>query len=195
MRPFPSWIARLGQLPPGAATLVENTQDADASSRATRAPCLLTQTTLSVVIRRRSSHPETAVPQHRRAAQGGHLLRTTNRQAACEGRSPPRCDALIVVGAPNSSNSLVRRGWGAGAGCPSASRGNRPTFPGRLERIRDLGLTRGLGSGSPRDGNRRAFRAASMSRSKMSSHAGAHRVQRATWSCARLGCPSPRSIS
>ena len=44
---------------------------------------------------------------------------TTNRQAAVKAIAP-RCDALIVVGAPNSSNSLRLVEVAERAGCPKA---------------------------------------------------------------------------
>lgn len=48
--------------------------------------------------------PEAPLPRHRRPPARGHLLRHRNRQAAVKAIAP-KADAVIVIGAPNSSNS------------------------------------------------------------------------------------------
>ena len=99
-------IGTMGQLPEGAVTLVETVEDALALQPAD--PVRLayaTQTTLSVddtaaiiaVLRER--FPAIAGPNKEDICYA-----TTNRQAAVKAIAA-RCDALIVVGAPNSSNS------------------------------------------------------------------------------------------
>ena len=69
---------------------------------------------------------------------------TTNRQDAVK-RIAPRCDRMIVVGSPNSSNSLRLVEVAERAGCPHAMLVQRageidwPVFSG----IRRLGVTAG----------------------------------------------------
>ena len=102
----PEVVGTMGQLPDGAILLVENVEDAervqvdDPSSLA-----FITQTTLSVddtgemidVLRRR--FPEIHGPKKEDICYA-----TTNRQQAVKAIAPD-CEALLVVGAPNSSNS------------------------------------------------------------------------------------------
>ena len=96
----------MGQLAPGTISLIETL--ADATRFAPRDPerlALVTQTTLSVddtrqivdcLVRR---FPKIAIPHKEDICYA-----TTNRQAAVKSIAP-RVDALIVVGAANSSNS------------------------------------------------------------------------------------------
>jgi len=97
----------LGQLPDGAITLVQTIDDAEAFQPNDPASlAFITQTTLSVddtqeivaVLRRR--FPEIAGP-HREDI----CYATTNRQEAMK-RIAPRADLVLVIGAPNSSNSV-----------------------------------------------------------------------------------------
>ncbi|MBV9989696.1 MAG: 4-hydroxy-3-methylbut-2-enyl diphosphate reductase [Alphaproteobacteria bacterium] len=97
----------LGQLPDGAITLVETAEEARAFVAADSARlAFVTQTTLSVddteeivaVLRRR--FPSIAGP-HREDI----CYATTNRQEAIK-RIAPRAGLVLVIGAPNSSNSL-----------------------------------------------------------------------------------------
>jgi 4-hydroxy-3-methylbut-2-enyl diphosphate reductase len=69
---------------------------------------------------------------------------TTNRQAAVKAIAP-RCDCVIVVGAPNSSNSLRLVEVAQRAGCPQALLVPRATdIPWHsLGNIRFLGVTAG----------------------------------------------------
>jgi 4-hydroxy-3-methylbut-2-enyl diphosphate reductase len=114
----PEVIGTMGQLPDGAVTLLETLDDAEAF--APRDPAKLayiTQTTLSV-----DDTAEIVKALKRRfpAIEGPHkediCYATTNRQEAVKAIAPG-CDALFVVGAPNSSNSmrLVEVGKRAGA--------------------------------------------------------------------------------
>jgi 4-hydroxy-3-methylbut-2-enyl diphosphate reductase len=117
----PEVIGTLGQLPAGAATLVQTIEDArtfaprDASRLA-----YTTQTTLSVddtaaivaVLKER-------FPAIRGPRKEDICYATTNRQAAVKAIAP-RSDALIVVGAPNSSNSLRLVEVAERAGCRRA---------------------------------------------------------------------------
>ncbi len=97
----------LGQLPDGAITLVQTIDDAETFQPSDPASlAFITQTTLSVddtqeivgVLRRR--FPEIAGP-HREDI----CYATTNRQEAMK-RIAPRADLVLVIGAPNSSNSV-----------------------------------------------------------------------------------------
>jgi 4-hydroxy-3-methylbut-2-enyl diphosphate reductase len=96
----------VGQLPPGAVVLVQSRAEAEAI--AVPDPSQLayaTQTTLSVddvadivaVLQKR-------FPEIRGPAKADICYATTNRQAAVKAIAP-RSDLVIVVGAPNSSNS------------------------------------------------------------------------------------------
>lgn len=103
----PEVIGTFGQVPAGAMTLVETVADV-----ATLAPpdeanlAFLTQTTLSV-----DDTAEIVSALHRRfpliqAPRGEDICyATSNRQAAVKAIAAG-CDAVLVIGAPNSSNSL-----------------------------------------------------------------------------------------
>ncbi|MET0376093.1 MAG: 4-hydroxy-3-methylbut-2-enyl diphosphate reductase [Rhizorhabdus sp.] len=106
-RGHPEVIGTFGQVPDGVMTLVETAEDA-----ATVAPppgrelAFLSQTTLSVddtaeiigVLQRR--FPSIAAPRSEDICYA-----TSNRQAAVKAIAA-QCDAMLVIGAPNSSNSL-----------------------------------------------------------------------------------------
>jgi 4-hydroxy-3-methylbut-2-en-1-yl diphosphate reductase len=114
----PEVIGTMGQLPDGAVTLLETLDDAEAfTPRDPAKLAYITQTTLSVddtaeIVR--------ALKRRFPAIEGPHkediCYATTNRQEAVKAIAPG-CDALFVVGAPNSSNSmrLVEVGQRAGA--------------------------------------------------------------------------------
>jgi 4-hydroxy-3-methylbut-2-enyl diphosphate reductase len=117
----PEVIGTLGQLPAGAASLIETMDDARRFQP--RDPARLaytTQTTLSVddtaaiVAVLRARFPEIEGPRKEDICYA-----TTNRQAAVRAIAP-RCDAVIVVGAPNSSNSLRLVEVAQRSGCPKA---------------------------------------------------------------------------
>jgi 4-hydroxy-3-methylbut-2-enyl diphosphate reductase len=100
-------IGTMGQLPDGAVTLVETVADAEAfQPRDPDKLSYVTQTTLSVddtsaiveVLRRR--FPNIALPHKEDICYA-----TTNRQEAVK-RVAPNVDAMVVVGAPESSNSV-----------------------------------------------------------------------------------------
>ncbi|HEX3808498.1 MAG TPA: 4-hydroxy-3-methylbut-2-enyl diphosphate reductase [Rhizomicrobium sp.] len=97
----------MGQLPPGAIVLIETVADAEKLEAVDPAKlAYITQTTLSVddtaaivgVLRQR--FPDIAGP-HREDI----CYATTNRQDAIKAIAP-RSDIVLVVGAPNSSNSV-----------------------------------------------------------------------------------------
>jgi 4-hydroxy-3-methylbut-2-enyl diphosphate reductase len=109
----------IGQLPAGAVTLVETVADARAlEPRNPQAIAFITQTTLSVD----DTAEIVAVLRERfPAIVGPHkediCYATTNRQEAVK-RVAPDVERMIVVGAPNSSNSQRLREVAERAGCP-----------------------------------------------------------------------------
>ncbi|WP_419810112.1 4-hydroxy-3-methylbut-2-enyl diphosphate reductase [Sphingomonas sp.] len=103
----PEVIGTFGQVPAGSMTLVETVADAEALVAADPDNvAFLTQTTLSVddtaavvaVLLRR--FPSIQAPKGEDICYA-----TSNRQAAVKAIAA-RCDAMLVIGAPNSSNSL-----------------------------------------------------------------------------------------
>lgn len=115
----PEVVGTMGQLPPGAISLVETVEEAETFQRPGGAPlAYATQTTLSVddtaeilaVLKRR--FPELPDPHKEDICYA-----TTNRQEAVK-RLGDGCDLVLVVGSRNSSNSarLVEVGLRAGAG-------------------------------------------------------------------------------
>jgi 4-hydroxy-3-methylbut-2-enyl diphosphate reductase len=102
----PEVIGTMGQLPAGAITLVETEADARRfTPRAADKLAFVTQTTLSVddtaaivgILRQR--FPAIAAPHKEDICYA-----TTNRQEAVK-RVAGRVDAMVVIGAPNSSNA------------------------------------------------------------------------------------------
>jgi 4-hydroxy-3-methylbut-2-en-1-yl diphosphate reductase len=118
-RGHPETVGTMGQLPQGAVTLIETVADAEAFTP--RDPLKLaytTQTTLSVDDTREIvAALERRFPMIEGPAREDICYATTNRQEAVKAIAP-RCDLLIVVGAPSSSNSrrLVEVGLKAGCG-------------------------------------------------------------------------------
>jgi 4-hydroxy-3-methylbut-2-enyl diphosphate reductase len=103
----PEVIGTFGQVPAGSITLVETIGDAKAVQIADPSRlAFLTQTTLSVddtaaiveVLKQR-------FPAIRAPRSEDICYATTNRQAAVKAIAP-ECDRMLVIGAPNSSNSL-----------------------------------------------------------------------------------------
>ena len=103
----PEVIGTFGQVPEGSMTLIETVADAQAFTPADPANlAFLTQTTLSVD----DTAAVVAVLQRRfpqiQAPRGEDICyATSNRQAAVKAIAAA-CDAVLVIGAPNSSNSL-----------------------------------------------------------------------------------------
>ncbi len=117
----PEVIGTMGQLPDGAVTLIETVDDV--ARFAPKDPANLSwisQTTLSVddtrdiVAALAARFPAIAAPH-----KDDICYATTNRQAAVLAVAP-EVDAMIVVGAPNSSNSQRLREVAERAGCPVA---------------------------------------------------------------------------
>jgi 4-hydroxy-3-methylbut-2-en-1-yl diphosphate reductase len=118
----PEVVGTLGQLPPGSASLIETIADADAFTP--RDPVQLayvTQTTLSIddtaeiVARLKARFPQIVGPHKEDICYA-----TTNRQEAVK-LVAPQVEAMIVVGAPNSSNSLRLKEVAERAGCARAA--------------------------------------------------------------------------
>lgn len=121
-RGHPEVIGTMGQLPPGAVILVETVDDVRVlrvDDENNLAWC--SQTTLSVD----DTAEIVAVLQSRfPAIEGPHkediCYATTNRQAAVKDIAA-RCDVLLVIGAPNSSNSNRLAEVAQKSGCPRAA--------------------------------------------------------------------------
>ena len=141
----PEVVGTLGQLPAGAMTLVESVDDV-----AVLAPSdpemlsYLTQTTLSVD----DTRDIIAALQHRFPAISGPrgediCYATSNRQDAVKAIAG-ECDRMIVIGAPNSSNSLRLVEVAERLGTPAhlVQRGS-DIDPAWLDDIATLGITAG----------------------------------------------------
>ncbi|MEX0814426.1 MAG: 4-hydroxy-3-methylbut-2-enyl diphosphate reductase [Dongiaceae bacterium] len=142
----PEVIGTMGQLPPGAVTLVETRAEAERLTVADdRNLAFITQTTLSLddtaeivaVLRRR-------FPAIRGPRTEDICYATTNRQVAVKAIAE-RCDALLVLGAPNSSNSMRLVEVARASGCPQALLVQRAAEIdwSRLDGVRRLGITAG----------------------------------------------------
>ncbi|WP_306132571.1 4-hydroxy-3-methylbut-2-enyl diphosphate reductase [Roseivivax marinus] len=142
----PETVGTMGQLPEGEVLLVET--PADVATLSVRDPdklAFVTQTTLSlddtaeIVAALKSRFPNIVGPHKEDICYA-----TTNRQEAVKAMAPD-CDALLVVGAPNSSNSKRLVEVGARAGCRYAQLVQRAADIDwrALEGIRSLGLTAG----------------------------------------------------
>ena len=107
-RGHPEVIGTLGQVPEGAITLVETVEDVGLLDFAADRPlAYLTQTTLSVDDTARVLEALKArFPQIVGPAKAEDICyATSNRQAAVK-KVAPGSDLVLVIGAPNSSNSL-----------------------------------------------------------------------------------------
>ena len=142
----PETVGTMGQLPEGEVLLVETPQDVDRIE--VRNPdrlAYVTQTTLSVDD---TADVVTALQARFPAIVGPHkediCYATTNRQEAVKAMAP-KCDAMLVVGAPNSSNSKRLVEVGARAGCNYAQLVQRATDIDwrALEGITSIGITAG----------------------------------------------------
>jgi len=115
----PEVIGTMGQLPESTVRLIETVEDAQAfEAKDPTKLAYITQTTLSVddtsaiveVLRNR--FPAIAMPHKEDICYA-----TTNRQEAVK-EIAHRCEALLVIGAPNSSNSMRLVELGMREGCP-----------------------------------------------------------------------------
>ncbi|MBE0454821.1 MAG: 4-hydroxy-3-methylbut-2-enyl diphosphate reductase [Roseovarius sp.] len=142
----PETVGTMGQLPPGEVLLVET--PADVARLAVRDPARLafvTQTTLSiddtaeVVATLKARFPAIVGPHKEDICYA-----TTNRQEAVKAMAE-KAQAMLVVGAPNSSNSRRLVEVGARAGCAYAQLVQRATDIDwrALDGIRSIGITAG----------------------------------------------------
>ena len=142
----PEVLGTMGQLPEGAISLIETV--ADAMAFAPRNPenlAFVTQTTLSVDDTREIVD---ALRQRFPTVSGPHkediCYATTNRQEAIKAVAP-EVDAMIVVGSPNSSNSLRLVEVAERSVCMVSMLVDRASEIdwSRLEGIRSLGVSAG----------------------------------------------------
>ncbi|MEM9230807.1 MAG: 4-hydroxy-3-methylbut-2-enyl diphosphate reductase [Pseudomonadota bacterium] len=142
----PETIGTMGQLPEGEVLLVETVEDvATLAPRDPHRLAFVTQTTLSVddtadiVAALQARFPEIIGPHKEDICYA-----TTNRQASVKAIAP-KVDALLVVGAPNSSNSKRLVEVGARAGCHYAQLIQRAADIDwrAIQGIRSLGITAG----------------------------------------------------
>ena len=117
----PEVIGTLGQLPEGAVILVESLADvARLDPPAGQELAYVTQTTLSIddtaeiVAALKQRFPDITGPQKQDICYA-----TTNRQEAVK-KIAGSVDAILVVGSPNSSNSLRLKEVAERSGCPTA---------------------------------------------------------------------------
>ena len=145
-RGHPEVLGTMGQLPEGEVILVETVEDvARVTPRDPARLAWITQTTLSVddtsdiIDALRARFPAIVGP-----AKDDICYATTNRQAAVKAIAG-KIDALLVVGAPNSSNSrrLVEVGRAAGCGYAQLVREAADIDWRALDGIRALGVTAG----------------------------------------------------
>ena len=142
----PETVGTMGQLPEGEVLLVETVADvAGLDVRDPEKLAFVTQTTLSVDD---TIDIVAALKQRFPAIKGPHkediCYATTNRQAAVR-EIADKVDALMVIGAPNSSNSMRLVEVAQKQGCEKSSLVQRATdIDWRLlENIETLGLTAG----------------------------------------------------
>ena len=142
----PEVIGTMGQLPAGEVLLVETTADvASLKVRDESKLAFITQTTLSVddtaeiAAALQARFPQIIAPAH-----DDICYATTNRQAAVKAIAP-KIDALLVIGAPNSSNSkrLVEVGSAAGCGYSQLIQRAADIDWRALEGIGTVGVTAG----------------------------------------------------
>lgn len=142
----PETIGTMGQLPNGAVILVETVDDVTRiAPENPKKLAFITQTTLSVddcsaiidALKRR--FPEIIGPHKEDICYA-----TTNRQAAVRAIAP-KIDALLVIGAPNSSNSRRLVEVGKNAGCAYSQLVQRSTDIDwrALDGIKTVGISAG----------------------------------------------------
>jgi 4-hydroxy-3-methylbut-2-enyl diphosphate reductase len=141
----PEVVGTMGQLPEGAVALVETAADVERLAFLGQDLAYVTQTTLSVddaaaivaALRRR-------FPAIQGPAKDDICYATTNRQRAVKWLAA-RCEAMLVNGSPNSSNSQRLVEVARRSGCPRATlvRGASRIDWAALAGIRRLGLTAG----------------------------------------------------
>jgi 4-hydroxy-3-methylbut-2-enyl diphosphate reductase len=142
----PETVGTMGQLPQGEVVLVETVADvADLMVRDPNKLAYITQTTLSVddtaeiVAALNNKFPGIVGPHKEDICYA-----TTNRQEAVKAISP-LIDGLLVIGAPNSSNSKRLVEVGRASGCAYAQLVQRATDIDwrALDGIKSIGITAG----------------------------------------------------
>lgn len=142
----PETVGTMGQLPDGAVLLVETVEDVEAlAPTQPDALAFITQTTLSVddtaaiVAALRQRFPSITAPHKEDICYA-----TTNRQEAVKAMAQ-HIEALLVIGAPNSSNSQRLVEVGHNAGCSYAQLVQRAgDIDWRaIEGIQSIGITAG----------------------------------------------------
>jgi len=141
----PEVIGTMGQVPPGQMTLVETIEDVDKLPfEADEELAYLTQTTLSVDDTREVIEAlEWRYPNISGPRAEDICYATSNRQAAVKELAHD-CDLVLVIGAPNSSNSLRLVEVSERLGTPAKliQRASEIDFTW-LEGVETLGLTAG----------------------------------------------------
>jgi len=142
----PETIGTMGQLPEGEVLLVETVEDvAELHVRDSDSLAYVTQTTLSIDD---TADIVTALQNRFPKIVGPHkediCYATTNRQMAVKAIAE-KVDALLVVGAPNSSNSKRLVEVGAKAGCKYAQLVQRADDIDwhALDDVQNIGITAG----------------------------------------------------
>jgi 4-hydroxy-3-methylbut-2-en-1-yl diphosphate reductase len=142
----PEVVGTLGQLPEGAITLVQTVEEAEKlQPKSPDNVAYVTQTTLSlddtaeIVATLKRRFPNIVAPHKEDICYA-----TTNRQEAVK-RVAPQVDALVVVGAPNSSNSRRLQEVAERAGCKYSVLVQRAADIdwSRFSDIKTLGVTAG----------------------------------------------------
>jgi len=142
----PETVGTMGQLPDGEVLLVETAEDvARLQPRDPQQLAYITQTTLSVddttltVAALRARFPAIVGPHKKDICYA-----TTNRQEAVKAVAP-KIDALLVIGAPNSSNSRRLVEVGKTSGCKYSMLVQRAKDIDwrALEGIKSIGITAG----------------------------------------------------
>ena len=142
----PETIGTMGQLPEGGVLLVESTKDVE--NLIVRDPnklAYVTQTTLSIddtaeIVEALKTRFPTIVGPHKEDI----CYATSNRQAAVK-EIAPEVDALLVIGAPNSSNSQRLVEVAKKAGCKNSQMVQRAAEINwnLLINIKSVGITAG----------------------------------------------------
>ena len=136
----PETVGTMGQLPEGEVLLVETVEDVATVEDDPDKLAFATKTTYPSMI------PQILWP-HRHVSPISSARRRLLRHNQPEAvkAMAPKCDAMLVVGAPNSSNSKRLVEVGAKAGCQYAQLVQRATDIDwrALEGIRSMGITAG----------------------------------------------------
>ena len=142
----PETIGTMGQLPKGEVLLVETPEDVSRIiPRNDEKLAYITQTTLSVddtieIVKKLKERFPKIIGPHKEDI----CYATTNRQEAVKAVSP-KVDALLVIGAPNSSNSKRLLKLGKSSGCKYSQMVQRASDIDwrALEGVKSIGITAG----------------------------------------------------